>query len=98
METGIDGLQFKNETENINQENKTNNFSNWLSITLEVFSWLELLVGILLGIVFGIDNSILHVELNAAIFFSCLAGGVVGFVIFQALAVCVKAANKYLNH
>lgn len=70
----------------------------WLVTVLQVLAWLEFGCGVALAFVLGIDNSGWRAEFNAFIFFGCLIGGFIGFVIFQALAVCVKAANKYLDN
>ncbi len=94
MATGIEGLEFKDETEIINNGNKTNDSSNWLTSTLLVFSWLELIASIVLAFTCGLEDF----EFDPITFFCCLVGGIIGFVIFQVLAVCVKAANKYLNN
>lgn len=74
------------------------NWGKWLVATLQILAWLELIAGGILAFACGIDNSGYFPEFNAFIFFICLVGGIIGFVIFQALAVCVKAANKYLNN
>lgn len=71
----------------------------WLVTALKVLSWLELIAGIVLAFACGWEDKLyIDNEFNAVIFFCCLVGGVIGFVIFQALSVCVMAANKYLNN
>lgn len=74
-------------------ESSTNR-GEWLVVTLQILAWLELIAGIVLACEIDVG----HGDFNAGIFFGCLVGGIIGFVIFQALSVCVKAANKYLNN
>lgn len=71
-----------------------------LSSMLNIFAWLELVCGIILAFVYGfVEESRYSDDLafNAAMFFGVLFAGIISFMIFKALAVCVKAANKYLN-
>lgn len=64
----------------------------WLASTLQILAWLELVAGVIGAFVGGLGLE------NGFIFFGCLIGGIIGFVTFYALSVCVKAANKYLNN
>lgn len=97
MGTGIEGLEFREDT--ISNSSKTNG-SDWLGTALSVFAWLELVCGIILAFVYGfVEESRYSDDLafNAAMFFGVLFAGIISFMIFKALAVFVKAANKYLN-
>lgn len=74
------------------------NGKEWVRIILVILSWLELIVGGILAFACGSEDWDYNPKIDPIIFFGCLVGGIIGFVIFQALAVCVKAANKYLNN
>lgn len=84
--------------ESYSTHESSTNRGEWLVAALQILAWLELIAGGILALNFGIDNSGWHTEFNAVIFCCSLVGGIIGFVIFQALSVCVKAANKYLNN
>lgn len=87
MGTGIEGLEFREDT--ISNKSETNGL-DWLGTALSVFSWIELVCGIILAFVFGF-------EFNVAMFFCILLSAIISFMILQAFSVFVKAANKYLN-
>lgn len=70
---------------------------NWLVGLLKILAGLELIAGIVFAFVGGIDDSGYSTEFSPIIFFGCLIGGIIGFVVLVALSVFVKAANKYLN-
>ncbi len=85
--------------ESYSTHESSTNRGEWLVAALQILAWLELIAGGVLAFACGWEQKLyIDNEFNAVIFFCCLIGGFIGFVIFQALAVCVKAANKYLNN
>lgn len=97
METGIEGLEFREDTISNNSET---NGSDWLGTALSVFAWIELVCGIILAFAFGFVKESHYsddLEFNAAMFFCILLSAIISFMILQAFSVFVKAANKYLN-
>lgn len=93
------------ETNQPNESNKpqhqsTISYQSTLSLFLSVFAWIELVCGIILAFAFGFVKESRYsddLEFDAAMFFGILFAGIISFMIFQAFAVFVKAANKYLN-
>lgn len=92
MEKEIDGLEFREDT--------ASNYSNGLGIALSIFAWIELVSGVILAFVFGLEKESPYsddLELNAAMFLGVLIASIISFMIFKALSVLVEAANKYIS-